>query len=194
MLATEDPRVARSKAAVQEAAIAVISERGVADATVEEIAARSGVAKTTIYRHWPNRSALILNVVDGLARSPRDPDTGSLAGDLETLAVGLANGLGSGPWSALLTSLIDAAERDPELRKVHESFAAQRDAVIEAIVARARDRGEVRSDLTDREVVDLVAGPLFYMRMVRHRPPGRAAARRIAALIAELARPAEVAD
>lgn len=184
---TEDPRVLRSRRAVINATIDLLSERGVAATTIEGVSAASGVAKTTIYRHWGTKSELIIDAFDALVEAPRDPDTGAFSDDLEQLAMGLASGLRSGRSASLLPSLIEAADRDPELAEVHKRFADARSAVALRVVQRARRRGEVRADVTDEEIVGLLAGPIFYKRMVQHRPPSKAEARRWASLVAEFA-------
>lgn len=183
---TEDPRVTRSKRAVLQATLELLAENGVAATTIESISDRSGVAKTTIYRHWAGKPELVIAAFESLTPAATDPDTGSLAGDLEALAVGLSKALGSGRFASLLPSLIDAAERDRELSKLHRRFAASRERAVRRIVDRARARGELRDDITDNEVVDLIAGPIFYRRLVAHARLDAGAARRLAAMVAEL--------
>lgn len=185
---TEDKRVIRSKRAIIEAAVSLMAERGVAATTIEAIAEQSGVAKTTIYRHWPDRGALVIDAIGSLLVSPFDPDTGDIADDLTVVATGLAKGLASQPWSGLLPSLIEAAERDPGLAAMHARLAESRDSTVRSMVRRARERGQVRDDIDDDDIVGLVAGPLFYRRMIRHEEPSAADAERIAALVAELIR------
>lgn len=183
---SDDPRVVRSKEAILKATVQIMAEKGVAAASVEAIAQHSGVAKTTIYRHWPDRAGLLVDAYASQMEAPRDPDTGTLHGDLEALAMGLAKGLGEGPWASLLPSLIDAAERDPELARLHAEFAADRDATVAAVVARARSRGEIRAGIEDRDVIELIAGPLLYRRMIGHQAPTLGRARHIAALVVRL--------
>ncbi|MFP4554901.1 MAG: TetR/AcrR family transcriptional regulator [Actinomycetota bacterium] len=185
----EDPRVARSKAAILEATLELLAENGVAATTIEAISDRSGVAKTTIYRHWPGKPELVIAAYESLTQAGKDPDTGSIAGDLEALAFGLTKALASGRFASLLPTLIDAAERDPEMSKLHHRFAADREAVVHRIVAKARSRGEIRDDLADGEVVDLIAGPIFYRRLVAHDRLDPSSAKRLAALVSEIVAP-----
>lgn len=189
MTNSSDPRVARSRERVLEAAIELLAARGFEGASIEAISEQSGVAKTTIYRHWEDKAALVLDVVESLAREPVDPDTGSLAGDLSALAGGLAHGLQSGPWAAMLPSLVDAAERDPEVARMNLEFTETRHAVVKSIVTRARSRGEIRDEVTDEDIIELVAGPVFYRRLVTGEPTSPHHASHIAGLVAELAAP-----
>lgn len=138
--AEEDPRVVRSKQRIVAGCLDVMEDRGVAATTVEEISERSGVAKTTIYRHWTDRSSLVIDALASLLDDPVDPDTGSFAGDLAVLANGLGAGLSESRWSALLPSIIDAAEHDPELARLHREMTDRRHGVVRAVTARSSAR------------------------------------------------------
>lgn len=188
-VSTDDPRVARSRAAVMTATRELLVERGVAATTVEEIARRSGVAKTTIYRHWAGKAEVVFDVIEGMIGPPKTPDTGSFAGDLTDMAVGLSRGLNDSLWSAVLPSLIDAAQRDEELDDLHRQFAERRHSIIRQVIDRGRARGEVREDVSDEEILELVAGPLFYRRLVTSQKTSDEHARRVAQTVAAIASP-----
>lgn len=175
----EDPRVTRSKAAVIDATIALLAERGVSDTSVEAIAERSGVAKTTIYRHWPARTDLLVDAVKAVVRPPPDPDTGDVRRDLTILVEGLARALRDTTWTSVLPSLVDAAERDPDLEELHRRFAALRHRTVRAVIVRGIERGELREDCDPNELMALLGGPLFYRRLISHEPVTLAFARRV---------------
>ena len=86
--------------------------------TIEEVAARSGVAKTTIYRHWPDRPALILDTARQAFRHVATPDTGSLRGDLAAFFGSMVRADLSGRVGRMMPCLIDAASRDPEMEQL----------------------------------------------------------------------------
>ncbi len=86
----EDPRVVRSRAAVVEATLALVAEVGIGETTVDAIAERSGVAKTTIYRHWTGKPAIVLDALSSVMAPPADPDTGTVRDDLVVLLEGFA--------------------------------------------------------------------------------------------------------
>ncbi|MBU8861676.1 MULTISPECIES: TetR/AcrR family transcriptional regulator [unclassified Micromonospora] len=162
-----DPRVRRTRALVIDTVLALLAERGVAGTTVEAVAERSGVAKTTIYRHWDGQAALVLDAFAGVRSPPADPDTGTLRGDLLALVTGLAAAVSRGPAAGLWFALVDAAERDPRLRELHHREAETRHGVILRIVERAVARGELPRGTDPAEVLDLLAGPVFYRRATR---------------------------
>lgn len=176
---SEDPRVARSKASIIEATIELLGERGVADTTIEAISERSGVAKTTIYRHWDNKPEVVVAALHTMIRPPVDPDTGDLRRDLQQLLDGLATALTDSRLAPLLPSLIDAAERDPEFAEVHERFASGRRRTVRRVLERGLERGELRPGVDLDEVMEHLAGPLFFRRLVRRQPIPRTRTRHV---------------
>ena len=99
-----DKRAERSKAVVLEETYRQLSRSGIANVSIDEISRVSGVSKTTIYRHWPSRSALLIDACSRLGGTAEVPNTGSLRGDLHALLSGLAEQLqtaiisSSGEW------------------------------------------------------------------------------------------------
>lgn len=167
---TDSPRVARSKAVVLEAALDVLLERGVAGFGIEAVVERSGVAKTTIYRHWPSREALVFDTLGTLVHPAEDPDTGSLRGDLEVIVTNLAKAIDQSPWGRLLPSIIDAAERDPSFEALHRAFIAPRNEVVLEVFRRGAARGEIDRSTRLDDLLDLMAGALFFRCLVSRRP------------------------
>src|SRR3569623_2852412 len=112
--APTDKRVERTKAAVLAETYRQLTEGGIGGFSIDELARRSGVAKTTIYRHWPSRSALLIDACSRLRGAAEPPDTGTLRGDIAALASYLAEQLRTAPWTSVYPSVIDAAERVSE--------------------------------------------------------------------------------
>src|SRR5579871_5184723 len=81
-----DERVARSKRVVLAAAHELLTESGLSGVSVDEVSRRSGVAKTTIYRHWPSREALLLDACSQLGPHFDVPDAGTFPNDVRALA------------------------------------------------------------------------------------------------------------
>ncbi|MBE7209580.1 MAG: helix-turn-helix transcriptional regulator, partial [Gluconacetobacter diazotrophicus] len=75
-----DQRVVRSKERVLRETYRMLFEAGLGGVSVDEVSRRSGVAKTTIYRHWPTRSALVLDACSKMGTPEPPPDTGTLEG------------------------------------------------------------------------------------------------------------------
>ena len=174
-----DPRVTRSRTAVIAATLDLLAERGITATTIEAVAERSGVARTTIYRQWDGQPALVLDAIGTTLTIPPDPDTGTLRGDLLDLLGGLADALNSSPAAGLMPALIDAAERDPAFAALHHREATQRHHVVHTAITRGIDRGELCPGADPAEVLDMLTGPVFYRRLVSSGVVDRAFAQRI---------------
>ena len=163
-------RSERARDEVLQATADLVAEVGLERTTIDEIAARSGVAKTTIYRHWPSRSALLVDACSRLSSKPEVPDTGSLRGDLAALAGRLAEQLETARWPTVLPSMIDAAERDPEIAATYARLRSGFSSPYGPVIERARKRGEVARTQDVSEVVAAIVGPLFYRRWFSREP------------------------
>jgi AcrR family transcriptional regulator len=168
--ADADARVLRSRKAVLAATLRLLAEAGLSGVSVDEVSKRSGVAKTTIYRHWSSRSALLLDACSNLGARGEAPDTGTLKGDLTALARQMARRLRSERWASILPSMIDAAERDPELAEVQTRLHAGFMEPLYAVIDRAKKRGELPRDRDPAEIVASVVGPLYYRRWFSRQP------------------------
>lgn len=164
MVDSQDKRVARSKAAVLAETYRQLTAGGLSGVSLDEVARNSGVAKTTIYRHWPSRSALLIDACSRIGGPQAIPDAGTLRGDLLTLASAVAEQLWSAAWPSVLPSIIDAAEREPEIAAMFGVLHEGNMAPFRAVLQRAKDRGEIRRDAPAGDLIAAVVGPLFYRR------------------------------
>lgn len=164
------PRSEAARRKAIDAATDLIIERGVADLTIEDVAARSGVAKTTIYRHWPERAALILDTVRGSFQHVGTPDTGSLRGDLMAFFGGLVRADLTGKVGQLMPCIIDAAHRDPEMDVLLQRLGEERREPILAIVARAQERDELPAKLDPDVVIGSIVGPIVFRKVMQRLP------------------------
>ena len=159
-----DKRVERSKTAVLAETYRQLTQSGMSGVSIDDVARNSGVAKTTIYRHWPSRSALLIDACSRIGGAQPVPDTGSLQGDLRKLATVVAKQLRTAAWPRVLPSIIDAAERDPEIAAMQSALHEGNMTPFYAIVERAKRRGEIPSDSLAADVIATALGPLFYRR------------------------------
>ena len=165
-----DPRVLRSKAAILEACSDLIAEEGFG-VTIEAVAARSGTARTTIYRHWPSREALLIDAFGTCVPLPvAAAPTGSLRDDLVAVLGGLAGRLGESGWCATLCSLLDASSRDPELARLRTQTLAERRRPLTDALERGIAAGELPATLDVQRAVAVLAGPIFYRAMIAREP------------------------
>jgi AcrR family transcriptional regulator len=164
-------RTARTRAAVLQAVIDELNDTGYADATVERVAERAGVAKTTIYRRWGNLNGLLADLMaEHAAREIRVPDEGSLEADLHALANGV---LGSLRVPALRTAfgvLVKEAGADPAVRELLSGFLAGRFAAMAVIIDRAVARGELPEHTDAAGVLGTVTSVIYYRLYVLGEP------------------------
>jgi len=167
---TADPRVRRTKALVHEAAIAVLVEEGFTGVSIESIAQRAGVARTTIYRHWSSPAAIVIDAFDSLSEPFELEPSGDVRTDLVTVLRRLATGLPESRWASVLTALVAAAEHDPELAERKRALAESRRRATMSLIEDAARRGEIRADVDSELVAAMLAGPLFYRRLLTNEP------------------------
>jgi len=165
-----DGRVRRSRERVLRVASELLGESGVGGVSVDEVARRSGVAKTTIYRHWPTRADLVIDTCAQLSAGQDVPDTGTLAGDVRVLLLEVAELLRTARWSSVMPSIIDAAERDPALAAVHSRIQRGHADPLRAVIARAVRRGDLPASTDAAVLIAGLLGPLFYRRWFSREP------------------------
>lgn len=163
-----DPRIARTRSAVLDAATALLAEEGSAGFTVDSVVARSGVAKTTIYRHWPTRDHLLMAAVSCFERVEEVPDTGSVRSDLVAFLSRLAKELADNQWSKSLPAMLERGEHDEDLAAQMRIITEQKSTPLRNILERARDRGEIHEDADLDLALASLSGPLFYRRLMLH--------------------------
>lgn len=166
-----DPRVVLSRERVLQATLDLMTEAGLGGLTIDDVSRRSGVAKTTIYRHWPNRTTLVidacLRMTDG---DDEPPDTGSVEGDVKTILINIATLLVTARWASILPSIVDAAERDPEIAEVHSRLQRWHAAPLRAVLERSALRGEISADADLSATAAALLGPLYYRRWFAREP------------------------
>lgn len=167
------PRSAVAHQAILDAAIAILAESGFEALTIEGIAARAGVGKTTIYRRWPNKDMLLVDAIAGLVTTEDPlPESGVIREDLIRVVRRIRDNYGAGPIGRVLPALLSAQLTRPEFcEAVRASIVEPRRAGVLALVERAVERGELRPGTDPNIVVDLVTAPIFYAQVVFGRLP-----------------------
>ena len=163
-------RVRRSRSRVLTTAFDLLSESGVGGFTIDEVARRSGVAKTTIYRHWPSREALVIDAASRISAEVEVPDTGSLEGDVTAILANLGHLLSTARWSSVVPSIVDVAERDPEFAGIHGKIQRGHAAPLRAVIERAAGRGLISPATDPSSMVSALIGPLYYRRWFSREP------------------------
>jgi AcrR family transcriptional regulator len=166
-----DPRVAQTKQLVLEAAFAVIAESGFAGATVERIAERSGVARSSIYRHWPSPLPMLhMEALVPLQQRPEDiPRTGDARQDLLAYLGHVVDRLNDPAYAAVSLALMAVADTDPAYARAHQDLLTSRTQVLISLLADAAAT-HVLCACTDVQFqARLLLAPLTHVRFVEHR-------------------------
>lgn len=185
-------RTAQNRAAVVEATLAELAEHGYDQTTMESVAVRAGVHKTTVYRRWRTKERLVAEALEVTAAVQIEvPDTGDLALDLQTLARGVRAVLTSTVGSAAVRTLVSGAQASPEVAQVLRTFWAGRLTKVIPIVERAVADGRLPQGTDSIELMKYLAAPLFHGVLVTAEPvtnqdADRAAAAVLAAALAEV--------
>lgn len=168
----ERPKLAgrgpKMRAAVLAATTAELAESGFASLTIENVARRAGVHKTTIYRRWQERERLIVDALtERVAVEVPIPDTGSIETDVRELARGLVRWLGTPVGQAVTaTMLSEEASRIPEIAAAKHDFYADRFQRASPVVLRAIERGELPPGTDPASVVKAFAAPIYFRLLV----------------------------
>lgn len=164
-------RTARTAEAVYAATISELSARPYADISVETIAARAGVHKTTVYRRWGTKAELVAQALAGAAAAAIEvPDTGTIESDLRALSRSVGAVLADPGGAAITRALLAGAAESAEIGALMDRFWATRLAAISAIVDRAVQRGEISTGTDAAGIMNAVAAPLYYRLLVTREP------------------------
>jgi AcrR family transcriptional regulator len=160
------PRSEDARRRVLDATVDALLAAGVEGTTIEAIADRSGVAKSTIYRHFGNRETLLVEAVRSCITSTPTPDTGSLADDLADL-FGRYDEAENRQINALIPLLLDERRRDPAMQAAVDVVLAERQRPLRTVLQLAQFRGEIDPSLDLDVALAMLVGPVTYRRMIQ---------------------------
>ena len=160
----------RSRRVILAAALDLLAEVGCGAMTMEAIAARAGVGKSTVYRHWPGKLELVEDAIRTLKPVVTPPDFGSVRERVTALLVQVAIGLADSTWSSCLPAIIDAAERDPQVMAIHQRLARERRQMLVDLLAEGVEAGEVAGDVDLYMLSESLIGPIVMRRLLLHEP------------------------
>ena len=151
-------------AAITDAMFDQLAEVGYARMSMDAVARRAGVGKAAVYRRWPSKQAMLIDLVGTAMRRnlPEVPDAGSLAGDVRGFLDVIVAQVADSRTRRIALDVLVETTRTPELAAaLHDVVAEPRRTAAAAVLTRAIDRGELPVDL-DRELgLDLLIAPLL---------------------------------
>lgn len=149
----------------------IVFSEGIAACSVEEVARRSGVAKSTIYRRYDSVDELIFDMVATRVTKPPKVDSGTLEGDLGVI---LKRYLEASRWQTtreLYLWMAQRSQQEPHLAQLFQDARVQPAGPTSLAIERAKARGEISSELSLETALHLIQGPFFSKRMVENAEP-----------------------
>jgi AcrR family transcriptional regulator len=165
-----DARVVGNRRAVQQAALEVLSAEGVVGLSVDKLAERSGVSRSTIYRHWPDTRTLVVTAFAEILRAAEpvedfaDP-VSSLADYLHDYARRLNDRL----YATVLITILEWSWRDPEFARQHAGIFDDSRSRVRRILAAGQASGVFDPHARLDDAVEAVVAPFLYRRLVLRR-------------------------
>jgi AcrR family transcriptional regulator len=183
------PRDARVTDALLAAVFVELAENGVRGLTMEAVARRAGVGKSALYRRWPSKIEMTVELMRTLSVTTEPaPDTGSLAGDVAVLLDEVLAWLTDPRVRPIYPDLLAEAQRIPALgAALMDHVGRPRRARAQIVLDRAAQRGEL-ADGADRELIlDALAALVFWRVIALSRPVTPAHLQKVASLICAMA-------
>jgi AcrR family transcriptional regulator len=157
------PRSVQSHQAMLQATLELLAEVGFDVMSVDAIAARAGVGKTTIYRRYKGKAELVADAIESLREEVAIPDTGNLQDDLNALIENAAQITLSPLGRQTVAMIISSASSNPEFAEIYwTKYLQPRRQAFAVVIERAKARQEVQKDLDPGLVFDTMSGIMLY--------------------------------
>ncbi|GAA5190495.1 TetR/AcrR family transcriptional regulator [Rugosimonospora acidiphila] len=164
------PRDATVADRVVAVAAQLLREGGYAGFTIDEVAVRAGVAKTTLYRRWPSRDHLVAEAVAALMAEVSLPDTGDVRADLRRATLAVAAGLREPRTRALIAELVAYGARHDDLGAFLRELWARRRQATGELIERGIAGGQLPAGTDPALLIDALTGPLYYRTLITGEP------------------------
>jgi AcrR family transcriptional regulator len=163
------PRSEQARQAILRSTLRLLGRRGFSELTIEDVADYARVGKTTVYRWWPNKGALVADAfASNTTRTLRFPDTGSVFTDMSRQMRQLVKVFRS-PRGRIVSAILAAGQSDKDLiAAFRERFLWPRRQEAYATLRRGIRRGELRRDIDPDLVLDSLYGPIYMRFLIRH--------------------------
>jgi len=168
-----DKRIEKTLANARTAAIDVLASSGFAAFTMEAISEHSGISKSTLYRHWPDRIQLLADALETLNQQPRPAEPierGQLRERVIELVTHLAAVFEGSRIASVMPALIEAAQHHPQVAAFLHRYSSTRRKTLVKVLQQAIASGELPANLNAELAALALSGPIFYCRLMSPSP------------------------
>lgn len=157
------PRSAESHHAMLQATLEVLAEVGFDAMSIDAIATRAGVGKTTIYRRYTGKEELVADAIESIRQDVVIPDTGNLGNDLDALVENAAQITLSPLGRQTVAMIISSASSNAQFAQIYwTKYLQPRRQAFAVVLERAKARNEIQADLDPGLVFDAISGIMLY--------------------------------
>jgi AcrR family transcriptional regulator len=155
--------------AILDAVYELLQGKSVRELTIEEVAKRAGVGKPTIYRWWPSKAALVMDMFEErVAPQFHASDAATAEATIRrhvTVLIRLLNGF----FGKVSAEIIAEGQSEPDvLREYRDRYVLKRRALSHDVIQRAKESGEFHEDVDPQLLIDMVYAPIYYRLLLRH--------------------------
>lgn len=161
-----DPRVERTRQAVLDAGMTLIAEQGPDGVNHAAIAVAAGVSRTTLYKYWPTRAKLILDILMAFDSHPAQEPSGNLRTDLVTLLSELQTSMSDPIRRRVFSSMLAQAQWDDDVNEAQNTLRAVPLGGLEVLFNAAAQRGEIVKGIVVMEAAGRLIGPLLFAALI----------------------------
>jgi len=161
--ATGRPRSIEADQAILRATLDLLAEVGYQSISIEAIAARAGVGKTTIYRRYTSKEEIVADAIESLREDLPTPNTGNFWEDVDILTDHAAQKIDSPLGRQTLALIISTASSNPQFAQVYKTkYIKLRREAFAQVLERAKSRGEIDKDADIDLIIDILSGAIYY--------------------------------
>lgn len=161
------PRSAAADSAIMQATLELLLDTGYRGLTMEQVRARAGVGKATLYRRYGSKEELVAAAVRHLNQHIPVPDTGNVRDDILAVAGSVLAAAARVGAATFMPRMLAESAGDPEMHAIfYENLVAPRRAVMAEVLRRGVERGELRRDLDVELAIDMLTGPWVYRMLI----------------------------
>lgn len=156
---------------ILDAVQSLLEEKSAKDLTIEEVSRCADVGKPTIYKWWPTKMSLVLDLFRKRIMVPVEtPDSGDVEEKVQEQIQGLIRQL-NGFFGKVSRDIIAAGQSDPGvLDQYREICVRESHSLTRSLIQRAKEHGEIRQDVDPDLLIDMIYGPIYYRLMIGHLP------------------------